>query len=116
VVAITGVVLNPDDIADETVRASKKRALDMGLTPGIRLTDIPIDRVFIGFCTMAGLRICALRRLLSPAAVLPAVFLPYWSCRAPVLSSGRQRWRGWTESLLMPGLNGVNPVASCVLA
>ena len=52
VVSITGVVPNPDDIEDGTKRASKWRALDyMGLTPGTRMTDIAIDRVFLGSCT-----------------------------------------------------------------
>ncbi|HMQ57796.1 MAG TPA: 3-isopropylmalate dehydratase large subunit, partial [Rhizobiaceae bacterium] len=52
VVSVTGAVPNPDDIADENKRASKKRALAyMGLTPGTRITDIEIDRVFIGSCT-----------------------------------------------------------------
>ena len=52
VVSIDGVVPDPDAIADETKRESKKRALDyMGLTPGTRMTDIGIDRVFIGSCT-----------------------------------------------------------------
>ncbi|MBB2972550.1 3-isopropylmalate dehydratase large subunit [Mesorhizobium sp. RMAD-H1] len=52
VVAVTGEVPNPDDIADETKRASKWRALDyMGLKPGTKITDIALDRVFIGSCT-----------------------------------------------------------------
>ncbi|RCL01685.1 MAG: 3-isopropylmalate/(R)-2-methylmalate dehydratase large subunit [Candidatus Tokpelaia sp. JSC085] len=52
VVAITGVVPNPDDIDNVTRRASKKRALEyMGLIPGMKMTDIAIDRVFIGSCT-----------------------------------------------------------------
>ncbi|KAA2234934.1 3-isopropylmalate dehydratase large subunit [Salinarimonas soli] len=52
VVSVTGVVPNPDDIADENKRRSKHRALDyMGLTPGTRITDITLDRVFIGSCT-----------------------------------------------------------------
>ena len=52
VASVTGRVPNPDDIADENKRNSKKRALDyMGLTPGTRMTDIPVDRVFIGSCT-----------------------------------------------------------------
>ena len=39
-------------IDDETKRASKQRALDyMGLTAGTRITDIALDRVFIGSCT-----------------------------------------------------------------
>ncbi|MCX5514234.1 3-isopropylmalate dehydratase large subunit [Kaistia algarum] len=52
VVSITGVVPNPDEIADENKRSSKWRALDyMGLKPGTRMVDIPIERVFIGSCT-----------------------------------------------------------------
>ncbi len=52
VISITGVVPNPEDIADETKRASKRRALEyIGLTPGTKITDIKLDRVFIGSCT-----------------------------------------------------------------
>src|SRR5690606_3509938 len=52
VVAVTDVVPNPDEIADEAKRTSKWRALDyMGLKPGTKITDIAIDRVFIGSCT-----------------------------------------------------------------
>jgi 3-isopropylmalate/(R)-2-methylmalate dehydratase large subunit len=52
VVAITGEVPNPDLIADENKRASKWRALDyMGLKPGQKMTDITLDKVFVGSCT-----------------------------------------------------------------
>ncbi|WP_417307438.1 3-isopropylmalate dehydratase large subunit [Devosia sp.] len=52
VIAVTGEVPNPDDIADENKRTSKWRALDyMGLKPGTKITDIAIDRVFLGSCT-----------------------------------------------------------------
>lgn len=52
VVSVQGIVPNPDEIQDETKRASKWRALDyMGLKPGTPMTDINIDRVFIGSCT-----------------------------------------------------------------
>jgi 3-isopropylmalate/(R)-2-methylmalate dehydratase large subunit len=52
VIAVTGNVPNPDDIKDENTRASKWRALEyMGLEPGTPITDIKIDRVFIGSCT-----------------------------------------------------------------
>jgi len=52
VVSVTGIVPNPDDIEDENKRASKWRALDyMGLKPGTRITDIAIERVFLGSCT-----------------------------------------------------------------
>ncbi|WP_119270654.1 3-isopropylmalate dehydratase large subunit [Taklimakanibacter deserti] len=52
VVSIEGSVPNPDDIADEGKRQSKWRALDyMGLKPGTRITDIPLDMIWIGSCT-----------------------------------------------------------------
>jgi 3-isopropylmalate/(R)-2-methylmalate dehydratase large subunit len=52
VLPITGVVPHPDDFASEGKRAAAKRSLDyMGLTPGTRLQDIPVDTVFIGSCT-----------------------------------------------------------------
>jgi 3-isopropylmalate/(R)-2-methylmalate dehydratase large subunit len=52
VVSVTGTVPDPDQIADETKRASKKRALEyIGLTAGTKVTDIKLDRVFIGSCT-----------------------------------------------------------------
>ncbi|MDB5511788.1 MAG: 3-isopropylmalate dehydratase, large subunit [Enterovirga sp.] len=54
VVSIGGTVPDPDAIADENVRLSKWRALEyMGLKPGTRITDIGLDRVFIGSCTNA---------------------------------------------------------------
>ncbi|WP_454852517.1 3-isopropylmalate dehydratase large subunit [Rhizobium binxianense] len=52
VVSVQGVVPNPDEIQEETKRASKWRALDyMGLKPGTPMTEINVDRVFIGSCT-----------------------------------------------------------------
>ena len=52
VVSVRGIVPNPDDLDDETRRTSKWRALDyMGLKPGTKITDIAIDRAFIGSCT-----------------------------------------------------------------
>jgi len=52
VISVTGVVPNPDEIEDANKRASKWRALEyMGLTPGTRMTEVAIDRVFLGSCT-----------------------------------------------------------------
>jgi 3-isopropylmalate/(R)-2-methylmalate dehydratase large subunit len=52
VISVNGVVPNPDDIADENRRKSKWRALEyMGLTPGTKITDITVERVFLGSCT-----------------------------------------------------------------
>jgi 3-isopropylmalate/(R)-2-methylmalate dehydratase large subunit len=52
VVSVQGVVPNPDEIQDENRRKSKWRALEyMGLKPGTKITDIAIERVFLGSCT-----------------------------------------------------------------
>ena len=52
VISVTGRVPDPEEIADENRRASKRRALQyMGLTAGTPITDIAVDRVFIGSCT-----------------------------------------------------------------
>ena len=52
VAPITGNVPDPAAIEDEGRRDFITRALDyMGLKPGTKLTDVPIDKVFIGSCT-----------------------------------------------------------------
>ncbi len=52
VAAIDGVVPDPSQAPDENTRSAWTRSLEyMGLTPGTRLTDVKIDRVFIGSCT-----------------------------------------------------------------
>jgi 3-isopropylmalate/(R)-2-methylmalate dehydratase large subunit len=49
---VTGSVPDPAAIADEAHRHGVERALHyMGLTPGTKLEDVRVDRVFIGSCT-----------------------------------------------------------------
>jgi 3-isopropylmalate/(R)-2-methylmalate dehydratase large subunit len=52
VVTIEGIVPDPARLSDEAKRAKMTRALEyMGLSPGTRITDIPLDVIFIGSCT-----------------------------------------------------------------
>lgn len=52
VISITGRIPIPSQIADENLRAAATRSLNyMGLRGGERLTDLTVDRVFIGSCT-----------------------------------------------------------------
>ncbi|UCX06243.1 3-isopropylmalate dehydratase large subunit [Shewanella glacialimarina] len=52
VVAIDGVVPNPDDETNGTERNSIIKALEyIGLTSGTKMTDVTINKVFIGSCT-----------------------------------------------------------------
>ena len=49
---ITGVVPDPGHMTDPDKREALQKSLDyMGLTAGTRLTDIKVDKVFIGSCT-----------------------------------------------------------------
>ena len=76
---ITGRVPDPAREGEAARRQSMERALAyMGLAPGIPLTEIPVDRVFIGSCTnsrLADLRAAAAvtkgRRAVVPAWIVP---------------------------------------------
>ncbi len=51
---VTGAVPSPDSFEDPHDRDATSRALEyMGLVPGTPITDITLDRVFIGSCTNA---------------------------------------------------------------
>jgi 3-isopropylmalate/(R)-2-methylmalate dehydratase large subunit len=52
VLPITGAVPDPEEAADDARRAQLRRMVEyMGLQPGQRLQDLPVDVVFIGSCT-----------------------------------------------------------------
>ena len=52
VVPVTGIVPDPADEKDEDRKASMNRSLNyMGLKPKTKITDIKVDKIFIGSCT-----------------------------------------------------------------
>jgi 3-isopropylmalate/(R)-2-methylmalate dehydratase large subunit len=52
VVPITGVVPDPASFADPSKQAAAAKSLAyMGLEPGTRMQDVPIENIFIGSCT-----------------------------------------------------------------
>lgn len=77
--AIDGVVPDPDSFRDAQSRDGARQALAyMDLQPGMRISDISIDRVFIGSCTNSRLsdlqeaaRILEGRKVKVPGMVVP---------------------------------------------
>ena len=52
VVPITGIVPDPASFPDPSKQAAAAKSLAyMGLTPGTRMQDVPIENIFIGSCT-----------------------------------------------------------------
>ena len=81
VVSVTGEVPRPEEITDENKRRAAATSLDyMGLKGGERITDIALDRVFIGSCTNARIEdLRAVARVVEGKAVnanLKAMIVP----------------------------------------
>jgi len=81
VAPITGVVPDPASAKDEGKKQAMLRSLDyMGLKPGTKLTDVAIDKVFIGSCTNGRIEdlraVAALARGKHVAAHVQALVVP----------------------------------------
>jgi 3-isopropylmalate/(R)-2-methylmalate dehydratase large subunit len=75
VVAVTGRVPRPQDIADDNKRRAAVTSLAyMGLQGGEKITDIALDRVFIGSCTNARIEdLRAVAKVVDGKQVKPSV-------------------------------------------
>jgi 3-isopropylmalate/(R)-2-methylmalate dehydratase large subunit len=92
-IRITDPVPDPDKEADTEKRAAMKRALEYaGLKPGQMMTDVPVDRVFIGSCTNS-----RLQDLRLAAEVVKGKKVKCWSMISP--GSGTVRKQAEAEGL-----------------
>ncbi|HXG05637.1 MAG TPA: 3-isopropylmalate dehydratase large subunit [Candidatus Binatia bacterium] len=116
-VPITGRVPDPSTVGDPERRRTVERALTyMGLTPGVPLTEVRVDRVFIGSCTnsrLADLRAAAEvvrgRRAAVPAWVVPGSGLVKRAAEAEGLDRVfREAGFEWREAgcSMCVGMNG----------
>ena len=106
VVAIDGVIPDPEEFTDSAERNAAERALEyMGLTAGTPVTSIPVDVVFIGSCTNS--RIEDLR---AAAAVIQGRTVAA-NVRALVVP-GSHRVKTQAESERMPEQASATPTAS----
>jgi 3-isopropylmalate/(R)-2-methylmalate dehydratase large subunit len=75
VVSVTGRVPKPEEIADENKRRAAMSSLGyMGLQGGEKITEIAVDRVFIGSCTNARIEdLRSVAKVVGGKAVKPSV-------------------------------------------
>jgi 3-isopropylmalate/(R)-2-methylmalate dehydratase large subunit len=114
---VTERVPDPAAVADAARRQSMERALAyMGLTPGMPLADVRVDRVFIGSCTnsrledlRAAARVVRGRRAVVPAWIVPGSGLVRQAAEAEgldrIFAEAGFEWREAGCSMCV-GMNG----------
>ena len=114
---VTGYIPTPEDESDINKREALQSTLEyMGLSPGQKITDISIDRVFIGSCTNSRIedlrsaaRIAQGKKALVPAIIVPGSTLIKEQAEAEGLdklfTDAGFEWRS-TGCSMCVGMNG----------
>ena len=117
VVTIDGRVPDPDTEKDATKREGMERALTyMGLKPNTPITDIRIDKVFIGSCTNSRIEdLRAAAHVVRGRRVAANVKLR-WSCRVRAWSRRQAEQEGLDKVFIAAGFEWREPGCSMCLA
>ena len=95
VASITGIVPDPEKEIDEDRKVAMYRSLEyMGLKPNVKISDIKIDKVFIGSCTNG--RIEDLR---NAAKIIKGKKIAIFGCAMVVPGSGLVKSQAEQEGL-----------------
>lgn len=113
-ISVNDSIPDPASFADPVERASAEKALAyMGLKPGVPLTDVSIDKVFIGSCTNSRIEdLRAAAEIAKGRKVAPGVQALVVPGSGPV--KARRKRRVWIRSLSKQASNGACPAAPCV--
>ncbi len=114
VIAVNQIIPAPESFSDPVERASAEKALAyMDLRPGIKLTEVAIDKVFIGSCTNSRIEdlraAAAIAQGRKVAKGVQAIVVPG---SGPVKAQAEAE--GLDKIFIAAGLSGVCPVARCV--
>ncbi len=115
VISVTDNIPDPASFSDpvETRQRRKKRWPILGLKSGIPLTEVAIDKVFIGSCTNSRIEdLRAAAEIAKGRKVAPGVQALVVPGSGPV--KAQRKRKVWIRSLSKPALSGAYLVALCV--
>ncbi|VFS36142.1 3-isopropylmalate dehydratase large subunit [Escherichia coli] len=115
-ISVNDNIPDPASFADPVERASAEKALAyMGLKPGIPLTEVAIDKVFIGSCTNSRIEdLRAAAEIAKGRKVAPGVQALVFP--APVRLKPRRKRKVWTKIFIEAGFEWRLPGCSMCLA
>lgn len=111
---VTGVVPDPRDVKDEIAAQEMAAAIDyQALTPGMALSDITVDKVFIGSCTNARIEDI---RAAAAVAILGRAVIPAWVVPGSQLVKRQAEQEGLDKILIAANFEWREPGCSLCTA